>query len=68
MPERAATGQALHSALGQGVPNGLMMLLTGFLYARFGGQAFLAMAAVASLTLFLLPLSRRVERGMPVTA
>ena len=67
-PERAATGQALHSALGQGVPNGLMMLLTGFLYARFGGQAFLAMAAVASLTLFLLPLSRRVERGMPVTA
>lgn len=61
-PERAATAQALHSALGQGVPNGLMMLLTGYLYARFGGHAFLAMAVCASLSLCLLPALRRVAR------
>ena len=58
-PERSATAQALHSALGQGVPNGLMMLLTGFLYARFGGHAFLAMAVCSGLALGLVrPLSR----------
>ena len=62
-PERAATAQALHSALGQGVPNGLMMLLTGFLYARYGGFAFLAMAVCAGFSLFLLPALRRIERG-----
>jgi MFS transporter, PPP family, 3-phenylpropionic acid transporter len=62
-PERAATAQALHSALGQGVPNGLMMLLTGFLYARVGGYAFLAMAAFPGLALLLVAPLRRVERG-----
>ena len=60
-PERAATAQALHSALGQGVPNGLMMLLTGFLYARVGGQVFLAMA-VAGLALALGPCVGAAER------
>ena len=62
-PERAATAQALHSALGQGVPNGLMMLLTGFLYARLGGQAFLAMAACAALALCLVTPLRRIARA-----
>jgi len=61
-PERSATAQALHSALGQGVPNGLMMLLTGALYARVGGRAFLAMAAVSGLALFLVRPLRRLER------
>jgi len=61
-PERSATAQALHSALGQGVPNGVMMLLTGFLYARFGGHAFLAMAVCAGLALFLVPSLRRLTR------
>lgn len=59
-PERAATAQALHSALGQGVPNGAMMLLTGFLYARYGGHAFLALAAMGGLALFLVPAVRRI--------
>ena len=36
-PERAATAQALHAALGYGAPTGLLMLLAGLLYARFGG-------------------------------
>ena len=58
-PERAATAQALHSALGMGAPGGLLMLLAGFLYAHFGGLAFLAMAAIGGSALFLVrPLER----------
>lgn len=58
-PERAATAQALHAALGYGAPTGLMMLLSGALYARFGGLAFLAMAAVGGSALLLVtPLAR----------
>ena len=53
-PERAATAQALHSALGYGAPGGLLMLLAGFLYARFGGLAFLAMAAIGGSALLLV--------------
>jgi PPP family 3-phenylpropionic acid transporter len=61
-PERAATAQALHSALGQGVPNGLMVLLTGILYARMGGSAFLAMAVVSGMALVLVRPLRRLAR------
>ncbi len=53
-PERAATAQALHAALGYGAPGGLMMLLSGFLYARFGGLVFLAMAVVGGSALVLV--------------
>ena len=60
-PERAATAQALHSALGQGVPNGLMVLLTGVLYARMGGYAFLAMAFSSGLALGLVGPLRRMR-------
>jgi PPP family 3-phenylpropionic acid transporter len=57
--ERAATGQALHSALGYGAPSGLMMVLSGWLYARYGGLVFLAMAAVGGAALLLVgPLAR----------
>jgi PPP family 3-phenylpropionic acid transporter len=59
-PARSATAQALHSALGQGVPNGVMMLVTGVLYARFGGKAFLAMAVLAGLALGLVAPLRRI--------
>ncbi len=53
-PERAATAQALHAALGMGAPTGLMMLLCGWLYTRGGGgQAFLAMAACGGCALLL---------------
>lgn len=62
-PERAATAQALHAALGMGAPTGLMMLLCGWLYARGGGgQAFLAMAACGGAALLLIgPLARAVR-------
>ncbi|MDR3537323.1 MAG: MFS transporter [Acetobacteraceae bacterium] len=60
-PERAATAQALHAALGYGAPTGLMMLLAGALYARGGGLAFLAMAVAGGAALLLVrPLARAV--------
>jgi PPP family 3-phenylpropionic acid transporter len=60
-PERAATAQTLHAALGYGAPTGLMMLLVGVLYARIGGLAFLAMAGFAGTALLLVP--RLAEEG-----
>jgi MFS transporter, PPP family, 3-phenylpropionic acid transporter len=61
-PERAATAQALHAALGFGAPTGLLMLLAGVLYARFDGLAFLAMAGVGGSALLLVrPLARAVR-------
>ena len=57
--ERAATAQALHGALGYGAPNGIMMLTAGWLYARYGGVAFLAMAVVGGAAMLVaLPLTR----------
>lgn len=68
-PERAATAQALHAALGYGAPTGVMMLLSGWLYARHGGLVFLAMAAVGGSALLLCrPLAREIARGAVSTA
>ena len=58
-PERAATAQALHAACGYGAPGGLMMLLSGFLYARYGGLVFLAMALAGGSALLLVRPLRR---------
>jgi MFS transporter, PPP family, 3-phenylpropionic acid transporter len=45
--------------LGMGAPGGLLMLLAGYLYAHFGGLAFLAMAATGGSALLLVkPLER----------
>jgi PPP family 3-phenylpropionic acid transporter len=61
-PECAATAQALHGALGMGAPSGVLMLLAGVLYARFGGMAFLAMAAIGGMALLLVrPLSAAIQ-------
>jgi PPP family 3-phenylpropionic acid transporter len=58
--ERAATAQALHAALGYGAPSGLLLLVAGWLYARSGGLAFVAMAAIGGTALLLVrPLRRR---------
>jgi PPP family 3-phenylpropionic acid transporter len=63
--ERAATAQAVHAALGYGAPTGLMMLLSGWLYARGGGGAFLAMAVVGGAALvFVVPLRRVTARAV----
>ena len=61
-PERAATAQALHAALGYGAPTGLMMLLAGFLYSRMGGLVFLVMAGVAGMALWLVRAMLRLDR------
>jgi MFS transporter, PPP family, 3-phenylpropionic acid transporter len=60
-PDRAATAQALHSALGYGAPTGVMTLLAGWIYARYGGAVFLVMAVVGGGALALVPALRRVE-------
>jgi PPP family 3-phenylpropionic acid transporter len=61
--ERAATAQALHAALGYGAPTGLMMLLSGWLYARYGGLVFLVMAVSGGAALLLVrPLARVTQR------
>jgi MFS transporter, PPP family, 3-phenylpropionic acid transporter len=62
-PERAATAQALHSALGYGAPTGLMMVLSGWLYARSGGLVFLAMAVTGGAALLLVrPLAQETAK------
>jgi PPP family 3-phenylpropionic acid transporter len=58
-PERAATAQALHSALGMGAPTGLMMLISGWVYARWGGLVFLIMAALGAAA---LPIAFKLRR------
>ena len=60
-PERAATAQALHSALGMGAPTGVMMLLSGWVYARWGGAVFLIMAAMGGAA---LPVALRLRRAL----
>ena len=67
-PERAATAQALHGALGYGAPTGLLMLLAGLLYARFNGLAFLAMAAIGGSALVLVRRLARVIVSSPSPA
>jgi len=60
-PERAATAQALHSALGMGAPTGLMMFFSGWVFARWGGVVFLIMAAMGGAA---LPLAFRLRRTL----
>jgi PPP family 3-phenylpropionic acid transporter len=57
--ERAATAQALYSALGMGGPTGLLTFLSGQLYARMGGQVFFVMAGLCLLALTLVAPLRR---------
>ncbi len=63
-PGRAATAQAVHSAIGLGAPTGLMMWLSGALYGG-GGGVFLLMAALGAGGLALAPALRRPVRDQP---
>ena len=60
-PERAATAQALHAALGMGAPTGLMMLVSGLVYARWGGVVFLLMAAMGGAGVLVAVRLRRSQ-------
>lgn len=50
-PGQAATAQTLHSSLGTGLAMGVLTLLSGPLYARFGGGGFWAMAVLCAAAL-----------------
>jgi PPP family 3-phenylpropionic acid transporter len=68
-PERAGTAQALHAALGMGAPTGIMMLVSGWLYAQTGAHVFFAMAALAGSALFLIrPLARFSREREPAAS
>ena len=53
-PGQAATAQTLHSSLGTGLAMGVLTLVSGPLYARFGGEGFWAMAALCAAALPLV--------------
>lgn len=60
-PELGATAQTLHAAFGPGLATMLLTAASGPLYARFGGAAFLAMAAACAAA--LIPAALLARRG-----
>jgi PPP family 3-phenylpropionic acid transporter len=64
LPARAAaSGQSLYAAISAALGSGVVMLLAGLLYARFGGQAYLFMAPLSAAGLVgLIPLRRALAR------
>ncbi len=48
-PELSATGQSLYSVIVSGIGSGLVMALSGRLYAQIGAEAYLAMATLCGL-------------------
>lgn len=64
VPEEAGgTAQALYSALAAGVLQGMATLLSGALYARYGGLTYLAMALLASIGLVAVLVLQRGWNG-----
>ena len=62
-PRRAAGAQALHAALGFSAPVGVLIWLTGLVFAQAGGAVFWGMAALGGAALLLVrPLARAVGR------
>ena len=56
---RAASAQSLNAAIGIAAPTGVLMFLSGAIYARFEGLVFLVMAGLAVSALALIPRLRR---------
>ena len=62
-PEISATAQGLYSSIAMGGATGLMLVFSGPLYDRFGGDAFWFMAALSACSLALAAvLARRMRR------
>ena len=59
---QAGTAQALHASLGGGLSIGLLTLISGPLYAAFGGGGFWAMAALCAAG---VPASLALGRSLP---
>ena len=51
-PDAAASAQALYSGASSGFGSGMVMLVAGSLYAKFGGGAYLFMTVLSALGLF----------------
>jgi PPP family 3-phenylpropionic acid transporter len=56
---RAASAQSLNAAIGIAAPTGVLMFLSGLIYARAEGLVFLVMAGLALSSLVLIPRLRR---------
>jgi PPP family 3-phenylpropionic acid transporter len=64
VPNRfAATAQAIYGTVGAGVSTTLMTLASGWLYAQFEGQGFLAMAILCAAA---IPLARGLAVPVPI--
>lgn len=66
-PNLSASAQSVYSALGTGVGFGVTMPLAGYLYARFGGHAFLFMGAMALAGAGCAALLARRWDGNPIS-
>lgn len=63
-PRRAAGAQALHAAMGVSAPTGLLIWVSGMVYARVGGSVFFLMAALGGSALLLVrPLAQAMARS-----
>jgi MFS transporter, PPP family, 3-phenylpropionic acid transporter len=63
-PTAAASAQSLYAALSSGLGSGLVMLGAGALYARYGGHAYLVMAALSAAGLIGTTLLARSRRNV----
>jgi len=61
-PSMSATAQSLYSAAVMGLGLGLMLLISGELYGRFGGGAYYGMAVAGLMGALLALAMRRSER------
>lgn len=64
-PQAAATAQAVASTMTAGLAMAGAMLISGPLYAAYGGRAFLAMVALCALGLAAGLAVRRIEKRPP---
>ena len=67
-PEISGTAQGLYSSIAMGGATGLMLVFSGPLYERFGGDAFWFMAALSACSLLLAGVLARRMRGLQRSA
>lgn len=67
IPARACgTGQAIYSSFAAGVAQGIATLASGVVYRAFGGQGYLAMAALAAVGFLAAMAVARLWNGGPL--
>ena len=64
IPDRmSATAQSLYDSLAMGVVFGSLMMVSGLMYDRFQGQAFIAMAVASGFGIVLTLVFRKLWSG-----